>query len=67
MKFIIILKILFILSTIKCDNPNYPLNHLYNDTELQQLDDFVFIKEAFNFILTGSYNDTELGDSFDDK
>ncbi len=59
--------ILLILSTVECDNPNYPLNHLYNDTELQQLDDFVFIKEAFNFILTGSYNDTELGDSFDDK
>ena len=67
MKFIIILTILFIPSTIKCDNPNYPLNYLYNDTELQQLDDFVFIKEAFNFILTGSYNDTELGDAFDEK
>jgi len=60
--------ILLILSTVECDNPNYPLNYPYGDankTTLQELDNFAFIKESLNFIITGSYEVTELDDSFD--
>ncbi len=36
------------------NKPLYSLNQYYNETELQSLNNNIFITQAFNFIFTGS-------------
>lgn len=68
MNFYIYLFIILSLVYVKCDEPNYPLNQIYNQTELESFDNTVFISEALNYIFTGSFTgSTQIPDDYDNN